>query len=80
MEHAHELYLRTIEYLLTTPAPHNSVSQKQIGEGKLYLTKAWNFSAKRKLLAHLPAFLRKEADVSYDNIVTVPLNLHVDGL
>jgi Formyl transferase len=73
MEHAHELYLKAIAYLVSTPAPHNSVPQKQIAAGKLYLTRMWNFSAKRRLLANLPVLLKKGIDKKPIDIITVPL-------
>jgi hypothetical protein len=73
MEHAHDLYIRAIQYLLNTPAPHNSVPQKQIAAGKLYLTRMWNFSAKRKLLANLPGYLKKSSGVKSNDIITVPV-------
>ena len=73
MEHAHELYLRAIDYLSVTPAPYNSVPQKQIAEGQLYLTKMWNFSAKRKLLNNLPVFIKNGIKTKDRSIVTVGL-------
>lgn len=56
MEHAHDLYLRAIDYLLKTTAPYQSVPQKDITEGKLFLTKMWGFKQKRKLLKNLSSF------------------------
>ncbi|MBM3417020.1 MAG: hypothetical protein FJY20_11395 [Bacteroidetes bacterium] len=79
MEHAHELYLKTISYLQDAPPPHISVPQKQIAPGKLYLTRMWNYSAKRKLLNHLPALLKNGNEIASSDIITVPLkeNTHV---
>jgi hypothetical protein len=58
---------------LNTGASPNSVPQKQIAEGKLYLTKMWNFSAKRRLLANLPVLLKRGADLKDKNTTTVPI-------
>ena len=73
MEHAHALYLKAIYYLLHFSPPYNSIPQKQITKGTLYLTKMWDFSAKRKLLAHLPGFLETKDRLSYNEIITVPI-------
>jgi Formyl transferase len=78
MEHAHELYLKAIFYLLNFPPPHNSVPQKQIASGKLYLTRMWNFSAKRKLLANLPPFLKKGNKMTDNEIITVTIKENID--
>jgi methionyl-tRNA formyltransferase len=73
MEHAHELYLRAIHYLLSTSAPYASVAQDKITTGKLYLTRMWNFAAKRKLLVNLPSMLKKLSTVNDASVVTVPI-------
>lgn len=73
MEHAHDLYLRAIHYLMHSPGPHNSVPQKQIAAGKLYLTRMWNFSAKKKLLKNLPSFLKKGRAATDNSVITVPI-------
>jgi len=78
MEHAHELYINVIDYLSTTPVPHNSVPQKQIAKGKLYLTRMWNFSAKRKLLNNLRVFIRNGIKEKDESIITVGLK-NTDG-
>jgi folate-dependent phosphoribosylglycinamide formyltransferase PurN len=49
MEHAHDLYCRSIQYLLNSTGPYNSVAQQSIDQGTLYLTKMWT-TAKRKAL------------------------------
>jgi methionyl-tRNA formyltransferase len=49
MEHAHNLYGRAIQYVLSQKAPYNSIPQQSIAKGTLYLTKMWN-SEKRKAL------------------------------
>ena len=53
MEHAHDLYLRTIEYILSANPPYQSIPQKSLGKGNLYLTKMWTSGQKRKLLKNL---------------------------
>lgn len=73
MEHAHSLYLKAIGYLINKPAPHKSVPQDEIAAGKLYLTKMWNFAAKKKLLTNLPVILKKGYIEKADAVITVPL-------
>ncbi len=50
MEHAHNLYLRAINYLLLNNPPYNSVPQKNFGHGNLFLTKMWTDKKKAQLL------------------------------
>ena len=74
MEHAHDLYLRVIRYLLDHKPPYTSVQQKEIAPGKLYLTKMWNYPAKKALLKNSKTF--KSGASSQPNeeiVVTVPL-------
>jgi folate-dependent phosphoribosylglycinamide formyltransferase PurN len=52
MEHAHDLYLRAIDYLIKTEGPYNSVQQETISKGTLYLTKMWTRDKKQKLLSN----------------------------
>lgn len=73
MEHAHDLYLRAIHYLVNRNAPYNSVSQKDITKGQLYLTRMWNFSTKKKLLSNLPAFIKNGIRPGSESLVTVSL-------
>jgi methionyl-tRNA formyltransferase len=49
MEHAHDLYIRSIRYLFSSSTPYNSVPQQKLGKGQLFLTKMWT-SEKRKAL------------------------------
>ncbi len=49
IEHAHELYLRAINYLFNEQPPYITVPQSSLGKGNLYLTKMWT-AAKRKAL------------------------------
>ena len=73
MEHAHQLYLRVIHYLFFSQAPYQSIPQKQVAAGKLYLTRMWNFAAKKTLLNNLPVFLKKIEEINYNEVVTVPV-------
>lgn len=50
MEQAHDLYLRAIDYVLSTEPPYNAVPQRSLGEGRLFLTKMWNQAERKKLL------------------------------
>ncbi len=50
MNHAHELYIKALKYLAATKPPYNSVPQKSIDKGRLYLTKMWTSAARRNLL------------------------------
>ena len=49
MEHAHNLYIRAIDYLITRHPPYQSIQQNSLGKGRLFLTKMWT-AEKRKLL------------------------------
>jgi methionyl-tRNA formyltransferase len=50
MDHAHDLYLRAIGYLLKNDPPYVSMPQKELGEGLLFLNRMWTTEQKRKLL------------------------------
>ena len=50
MEHAHDLYLRAVRYLLAAQPPYQSVKQDEIAKGKLYLTRMWDQGARTNLL------------------------------
>jgi hypothetical protein len=50
MEHAHDLYLRAINYLLETASPYNSIPQAQLGKGKLFLNRMWTADKRKQLL------------------------------
>ena len=53
MEHAHDLYLRTIDYVLSSAPPFQSVPQASLGKGQLYLTRMWGSAQKAQLLKQL---------------------------
>ncbi len=50
MEHAHDLYLRSIAYLLANEPPYISIQQKELGNGQLLLSKMWTNDKKKQLL------------------------------
>ncbi|MBS1573223.1 MAG: hypothetical protein JST62_12575 [Bacteroidetes bacterium] len=50
MEHAHDLYVKSIEYIMTNNYPYQSVAQTSIANGSLYLTKMWTTEKKLSLL------------------------------
>lgn len=50
MEHAHDLYIRSVRYLSVAKPPYSSVPQHSIDKGQLYLTKMWTTQKKEQLL------------------------------
>jgi methionyl-tRNA formyltransferase len=50
MDHAHELYLKAIEYIIKSNPPYQSIAQSSICKGNLYLTKMWTGEKKKQLL------------------------------
>jgi len=50
MDHAHDLYVRSVEYLLSQQPPYNAVKQSSLGKGKLFLNKMWTATERKKLL------------------------------
>jgi len=73
MEHAHTLYLSAVSYLFANTGPYISMSQKKIANGSLYLTRMWNYSAKKKLLKNLPDFLKKGTGSKDKSIITISI-------
>lgn len=53
MEHAHDLYLRAISYVMQAKPPYQSVPQSSLGKGSLYQTKMWTAAKKKQLLKNL---------------------------
>ncbi|MBL7739728.1 MAG: hypothetical protein JNK14_10945 [Chitinophagaceae bacterium] len=74
MEHAHDLYLRTIHYLFNTGTPYQTVPQDQITKGKLYLTRMWNYTAKKNLLKNLSR-LQRQGRVAINDTGTPPVTV-----
>jgi Formyl transferase len=70
MNHAHDLYLRTIKYLITSSGPYTSVPQKSIGKGELFLSKMWTAAKRRQLLKN---WKKREKAERGELPVTVPL-------
>lgn len=70
MEHAHALYIDTIDYLLQHTPPYPSVPQTRIGKAALYLTKMWT-PAKRKAL--LKNWRRRNGSPHLPDPVTIAL-------
>ena len=50
MEHAHDLYIRAIRYLLKANKPYISVPQQDLGKGELFLNRMWTAEKRRALL------------------------------
>lgn len=57
MEHAHDLYLRSIQYLVSGKT--NNVSQNDISQGITYFNKQWGLQQKIRLLRNMKDFRRK---------------------
>jgi hypothetical protein len=72
MDHAHDLYLRAIAYLLNNHPPYISVPQKSLGNGKLFLTKMWTSEKRKDLLRNWKK--RKSFNGDYPVVKTVSLN------
>lgn len=53
MEHAHDLYIRTVEKMKVHPDLCENVPQSEIAEGELYLSKMWNKKMKKALLHNI---------------------------
>ncbi len=71
MEHAHDLYIKAIGYLLQVVTfDYQSVPQQSLGKGNLYLTRMWT-ATKRKLL--LRNWRKRYLTVRKQLPVTVPL-------
>lgn len=70
MEHAHDLYLRAIAYVLHHEAPYPSVPQSSLGKGKLFLTRMWTAEKKAQLLSNLGAERNNSFPAAYR---TIPL-------
>ena len=75
MEHAHDLYLRAIDYLAARNTPYHSVPQQKIDRGNLYLTKMWT-PAKRSAL--LKNWAKRETGKPLRPVRTVSLEKGMD--
>jgi methionyl-tRNA formyltransferase len=70
MEHAHNLYIRAIDYVINTEPPYQSVPQSALGKGNLYLTRMWTSDKKKQLMRNLKG--ERNTDTSPE-VKTVPL-------
>jgi len=70
MEHAHDLYLRAIKYIFSMNPPYQSIPQKSLGKGNLYLTKMWTSKQKENLLRNLSG---NRNNVLLAEVKTIPL-------
>jgi folate-dependent phosphoribosylglycinamide formyltransferase PurN len=73
MDHAHDLYLRAIGYLMKTETSYNSVPQSSISKGSLYLTKMWTSEKKKQLLRN---WRKRKLFTAPETPVIVPLPVH----
>lgn len=71
MEHAHNLYIRSIQYLLHTDPPYQSVLQQTLGKGNLYLTRMWT-KEKRKLLLKNWSIKQNVNDIETLKTISLP--------
>ena len=71
MEHAHELYLSAIDYVLQERPPYISVPQQTLGKGKLFLTKMWTATERKRLLKNW----KKRKEHSEEKIKPVTIDL-----
>jgi methionyl-tRNA formyltransferase len=74
MEHAHTLYIKAIEYLISGKT--SNVPQKEIAAGKTYYNKNWGLTEKMKLVRNFKLFKKIINSDVYKNkgIKTIKLN------
>jgi len=70
MDHAHDLYLKAIGYLSASEPPYNSVPQRAIDKGQLYLSKMWTAAKKNDLLRN---WKKRKSFVGNETPKTIPL-------
>ncbi len=75
MDHAHQLYVKAIGFLLK--GNHSNVKQNDIAKGTTYYTRQWGLKEKIKLVWNMKDFRKSIKSGSVENqkkqIVTVPL-------
>ena len=75
MEHAHDLYLRSVEQIIQGKAL--SVKQDSIATGKTYYTKNWTLADKKMLVKNFKKFSGTIGSEMYrqkkEQVITVPL-------
>lgn len=67
MEHAHDLYLRSLRVLASNPDKMPNVPQKEISKGNLYLTKHWTDEKKQQLLKNFSTFKNQIESTEFCN-------------
>ncbi|MFM7054301.1 MAG: hypothetical protein ACKOX7_06115, partial [Bacteroidota bacterium] len=60
MEHAHNLYLNAVKFLIS--GNHQSIKQSDITDGKTYYTKQWTLKHKINLIRNI-SHIKKEFDI-----------------
>ena len=65
MEHAHDLYLRSLICIDKNFSATPNVNQPEIAEGKTFYTRDWNFSAKRNLVRNWRNFSQTVTSQSF---------------
>jgi hypothetical protein len=71
MDHAHDLYLRAVNYLFTVNPPFINIPQQSFGQGNLFLTKMWT-AEKRNLLLKNWKRRHKVIPAAQPRTVTLP--------
>lgn len=71
MDHAHDLYCRCYRTFLEGRVS-TSVPQREIGEGRLFLSKHWTASTRTRALWNFYLTRRTSADLFSDQVVLVP--------
>lgn len=75
MEHAHDLYIRSLENIHA--GKMNNVPQKDVAKGVTYYTRQWRLKQKISLIKNLPAFRRslrsKQVEEERKNLRVIPL-------
>lgn len=71
MEHAHDLYLRSIKKIETGLQTVKSIPQNSITKGETYYTRNWNWKNKLSLLRNIK--LGKKRHENYQDLITIPL-------
>jgi methionyl-tRNA formyltransferase len=61
MEHAHQLYIGAIGYLITHSPPYQSIPQATLGKGHLFLTKMWTVDKRKQLLKNWKIKIKRES-------------------
>jgi methionyl-tRNA formyltransferase len=71
MDHAHDLYLRSLRKVQDDRENVKSIPQNLIGTGKTYFNRDWNYKEKKALLRNFKKF--KFSNLKYPEVKTVQL-------